>query len=331
MRAAKDAEGQFCRQITGRNENNETQGPAYDAIETHLATASGKHLGLIGVHGNFDRKRFEVLLAKWNELPEAERKPGAVQVEPEGPRDPAWAGEDPPAGHLALKVFVKNLKPDANGELSRDKYIFPTTRAERTDAYRDSLWLTEAEWKSLVPKEPRKGDILPVPATMRERIFRFGLMERYRAMNYPWSREEIRSGDVTVTVEETTGPQLRLRLDGQAVIASELDIEKADKGYKGTLLGYLDYDLQKKTFTRFDLLALGENWWNKHDKRFTLLGTQKSPYIFEEEYYQLLGQRLLVGVAFELAPPDSGFARIVPGGTSHWPAWPCDYWGTKSR
>ena len=100
--------------------------------------------------------------------------------------------------------------------------------------------------------------------------------------------------------------------------------------YAGSLLGYLDFDLNKKVFTRFDLLALGENWWNKHDPAHTLMGSVVPQYSYEKEYQQLLGRRIPVGVVFELAPPESGFAGAVPGGTHHWPTWPCDYWGTKN-
>ena len=48
------------------------------------------------------------------------------------------------------------------------------------DAFRDSLWMTEAEWKSLVPENPKKGDSFPVARSIRDRIFQFSLSDRYR-------------------------------------------------------------------------------------------------------------------------------------------------------
>src|SRR5438477_498466 len=83
-----------------------------------------------------------------------------------------------------------------------------------------------------------------------------GTPARQRASGRTWAaRPQLRLGRSAANVA--------LRLEGGAVIATDLEVHKAKHGYEGALLGYLNYDRQKKVFTRFDLLALGENWWNE--------------------------------------------------------------------
>jgi hypothetical protein len=150
-----------------------------------------------------------------------------------------------------------------------------------------------------------------VAAPIRDRIFRYYLNERYRVLpgEYIWRKEELRWGELTLTVEDVSASRIQFLVEGRARIATDADIQKAEGGYQGELFGRAEYDLQKKAFTRFDLLAVGENWWTKPHRVETL--------------NQSLG-RITVGVAFQLASNDSGSPRVVPG--ANWPKDP-DYWG----
>ena len=82
-------------------------------------------------------------------------------------------------------------------------------------------------------------------------------------------------------------------LTGDALAATARDLARAKRGYRGKLLGYLDYDRKSQTFTRFDLVAVGENWC-------------------KEKRVGDLPERLTVGVAFELVPVHSGFQAVFP-------------------
>jgi hypothetical protein len=79
-----------------------------------------------------------------------------------------------------------------------------------------------------------------------------------------WRPEEIRSRTLTLTVESESPAELRLKLSGKVSL-------KKDKGnfpyaYDPDYSGVLVYDRKKETFTRFDVLALGDwTWGYKRD------------------------------------------------------------------
>jgi hypothetical protein len=58
------------------------------------------------------------------------------------------------------------------------------------------------------------------------------------------------------------------------------------------MLGYLNYDLDKKAFTRFDVVALGE-----------YVGPLLNPYRNEDRQSFYLIKPCPLGVSFEIAPP----------------------------
>ena len=103
----------------------------------------------------------------------------------------------------------------------------------------DHLWLTEAEWKSLVPGHPNRGDCFPLPATITERILRFHLTDNTRGEPPMWRHDEIRTHELVLIVEDVTPEAIRLRLDGTALLASAADVAKAGRGFDVRLLGYL--------------------------------------------------------------------------------------------
>src|SRR5262249_12678880 len=73
-------------------------------------------------------------------------------------------------------------------------------------------------------------------------------------------REDVRSRKLTLTVEEVTPATIRLRLDGSALLATDADAAKADRGFDVRLLGHVQYDRAKKTIDRFDVVAVGDHW-----------------------------------------------------------------------
>jgi len=115
-------------------------------------------------------------LEEWKRLPEAERRPGAVRPLETASCKCGKPAVEPPAGGLILKSYERYLDRDSKGDLCRITRDWSPGRWDHvTKVYaepqHDHLWLTEAEWKSLLPLEPKPGLTYPVPEKIAKRIY----------------------------------------------------------------------------------------------------------------------------------------------------------------
>jgi hypothetical protein len=235
----------------------------------------------------------EEALKKWKELPESERK----TLEDLGKYDAALDPTPPPGG-LILKVYTRPLSRGADKSLA----IYRNTQARdqhSQEVGRDYLWLTEAEWKGLIPSDAKPGDTLAVPETVVHRICKHYLLDVVRIGGNGNTRDTPLAQQFRMTVEEATAANLRLRLDASAryrVAAGHDNLGTAKKAREDTftLLGYLEFDKQKNACTRFDIVALSETG-----------------------HYNEKSQKVLpLGIAFELTRGDQPADRIRPASYS---------------
>jgi hypothetical protein len=260
-----------------------------------MCTASGTWLG---------DKDIEKALAAWDKLPPVERKPGAVQVEDRGPFDPSKSVTPPPGG-LIIREFYRELQQDGKGVL-----FAPRKRSELQsggrryeileEPNRDFLWLTEAEWKSLVPEAPKEGDTFPLPVSVRDRLLRFHLVDAAKGLVGPWERDQIRKGELSLTVTEVSPEKIGLRLEGAALLADKSDPAAAATVLDARLLGRLDYDRKARRLTRFDLVAVG----SYRGMRVECEGVTGAKQV-----------QTTLAFAFELVPADSWDRSVPPRGT----------------
>ena len=121
---------------------------------------------------------------RWLELPEEERRPGAVKVEDLQEMDPAFPRR--PAGSIILKGYNRPLERGSDGKLKRLKEyrdcqeLSPKSPHWRTFADPEPgriwLWYTQEQWKSIVPREPKAGMSFPVPEAVGDRMVRLTLL-----------------------------------------------------------------------------------------------------------------------------------------------------------
>jgi hypothetical protein len=207
-----------------------------------------------------------------------------------GPTDALAAPPSPPPGGLILKLYYRTLTRGAGTQLRHaEKKDFvqnysmgknPSNPAvigsidsmiankAFYEAHPDFMWLTEAEWKSLLPDNPTPGTAAEVPAALTERLFRYHLVPTMAfGESSGWPKKDIRGGKLTLTVEEESKDNVRLRLEGFALLGSDYETTRKTLqkkghawGYEPRLLGYLEYHPAKKQITRFDIVALGNNY-----------------------------------------------------------------------
>jgi hypothetical protein len=292
QRRRQDAEGEFFRKVSdqaGRGSRDESGGSTRQGI--YCFTASGRLLAYknAGQAPDVMRELLRDALSKWRRLPESERRPGAVKVQRRSQEDARYAPTPPPGG-LVLNVYTRLLDRDDKGELCD-----AACRVGKGDeAARDHLWITETEWKSLVPATAKEGDQFPLPARLAERLCRFHLVDNTRGEPPMWGRDEIRSSRFTLTVESADSSGVRLRLDGAATLSSGADSKKAERGYDVRLLGYVNYNAARQAINQFDIVAVGDHWGEGPYTRGARPG------------------RTPLGVAFELATGKSPADRVPP-------------------
>lgn len=276
-------------------------------------SASGKMLG---------RKPCAEVLAAFEKLPENERSPGAVRV---GDLKPAERLiPSPPEGGLVLRVHARFLSRDENGELRHAKTTDFPLMLEKPNVARtwqlflqpntEYMWLTQEEWKSLVPADPLKGQELEVRSAIAERMARFHLTPQRATTSEGGivSKRAVKSAQLSLVVEDVSTEQIRMGLQGFVHWGSDYDAAKATtpngplaQGFETPLAGRLVYDRAKRAFTRFDIVAPGHvwgRWGDANGKSMVVERPGRNPF----------------GFAFELATGDSPRDRIPPGGNGHY-------------
>jgi hypothetical protein len=221
-------------------------------------------------------------LEKWNQLPEADRRPG-LKLEDLGSADPALDLQPPP-GAKVLNVYLRSLDQQSTGKLTVPLKIDlenPGAPPIDAQAQRDRFWMIAEEAASLIPSERKIGSKFPVPAFLAERICRFHLKDSATCIpGTSASKYGGYSGSMTATVAEGREGRLCLHLEGKAT----------GNGPDFELRGIVEVHPGSKQFTRFDLTAYSEK--GHTDKKS--------------------GRQVPLGMAFELAPSDSAMDRLPP-------------------
>jgi hypothetical protein len=207
--------------------------------------------------------------------------------------------------HVVLRDF------DHHGQLA--KYRDPQAPRHFFEAAPDFVWLTEAEWRSLIPSDPKSGEHFLIPAAIRDRLFRFHLVPDITfGESNGWEAKQVRGGELEGTVEEVSAIRIRIRIAGSAQLGLDYDKAQANSrngghsahGYEPRLLGYVGYDRTKQRIDRFEMVALGDFYGTLYGDNRILYRSGRTP----------------LGVAFDLVTPDSPAAdRQVPPRAARFP------------
>jgi hypothetical protein len=202
------------------------------------------------------------VLAAYAKLPEAERRPAAV----EGQEKPVPA---PPPGGLVLTVYDRPLGCSESGtcRLPEGK-DFGGFRTHAPHGQRSSLWLTREECESLLPAEPRKGQTHKFPAKLARRLCLYAMWpQTLWVVEQAWQPDSVRTADLDLTVEEVGDRSVRMRVHGPVVLSGKGPLKLYPTGkvlktvenrYDARLEGVIVYDRAAKKITRWDMVSLGD-------------------------------------------------------------------------
>jgi hypothetical protein len=297
QRRRQDDEGEFFRRVSNQSPRKNAGTSTRQGI--YAFTADGQ---LLAFRNHRDpavmRQVLQQALLEWRKLPLQKRQPGAIKVGEPGKVDKTY-DRKPPKGGLIVNVYTRILDKGENGELKPGTCEY--TGGDR--AARDHLWLTEAEWKSLISAKAKKGDTFRLPARLAYRIGRFHLVDNTRGEPPQWSPKEVRKANVKLTVTDVGADRVKLRLEGDYLLTTDADPAKADRGYDVRLRGEIHYYTGKKQIDRFDVVAVGDHWGQGPFTRGARPG------------------RTPLGIAFELARGDSPADQVAPQGSRYLPGY----------
>jgi hypothetical protein len=300
-RRRQDAEGEFFRTMATAAGRKGDGGATRQGI--YVFAADGTVLGYknAGQDAGVMKQVFRDALTKFDKLPEAKRKPGAIRVPDPGKLDPKYTRPLPKDG-LVVRVNARILDRK-DGELCAG--TCPMSGGDQPS--RDFLWLTNDEVKSLVPADAKAGVSIPVPPVIAARIARFHLIDNTRGEPEFWKKDQVRTNDLTLTVTAASAEAIDLRLDGAVLLSTNADVSKADRGFDVKVRGELRYRPKAGTFDRFDIAALGQHWGEHAHTGQARPG--KTPF----------------GVVFTLADVTKPGNTIPPQGVRYDPP----YWGRE--
>lgn len=240
----------------------------------YACTSDGELLGSINTRDAAPLlELLEQSLERWRKRPAG----GASDDIPESyPIDPRLGWSYPDNG-LALKVTVRDLPRNSDGLDARHNIDF--------------AWFTEEEIRSLVPGDARPGQTWRAPDFFIRRLALRHFIDTARGQSPGWREENLKEGEISLTVEAVEAGHVRLRMDGCIELEAEptyetnphskLTVDKP-RGLNLTLYGMLAFDSRRRTVESFDAVATGDRWGcTTYNVRFDDPGPAPIGFAFE--------------------------------------------------
>ena len=169
----------------------------------------------------------------------------------------------------------------------------------------DMLWLTEAEWRSLIPADAQPGTAREVAAPIRERFFStIGIDYMEGSVN----SLPVRSSIMSLTVTEHDARGVTLRLDGYGHMGEPFSEQTRDnphsRGCEIRVRGRGHYDAESRKIDRFDVAGSGQAWGNKME--------------YTEREIRIADYPWTYGIVCELVTGTGAIDRIPPYNLLHY-------------
>jgi hypothetical protein len=234
--------------------------------------AGGNHVVVVTAGGEtvmskdlrLRQRELSSVLEAYGRLPKEKRTPELP--DPALAKPPQRPVPTPPENGLIVRGYCTYMRPNKDGRLARSREFYYKENPDRwaAETQSDLLWLTEAEWKSLIPADPQPGSKVEASAAIQKRFYgTLGIDYLEGSVN----SLPVRNSTLTLTVEKTDDVRLLLRVNGRAELGKPLDDQSKDqpetRGCEIQLLGEISYDRKQQKLERFDLAGVGRAWGNK--------------------------------------------------------------------
>ena len=163
-----------------------------------------------------------------------------------------------PSNGLVLKGAKADLLSD------------PPNPSERGDRWNmDHVWFSENESRLWIPKSKNIGAVHECPKIIKDRLFRFHLVDNVRGQTLPFAPEEIKTANLHVELIDIKNSNIELKIfgDSEAVAKGEWKLGEniwtpthdLDHSISTNVLGNAIYNTDNNHFTKFEMVIIG-NW-----------------------------------------------------------------------
>ena len=219
----------------------------------YVCTGEGEFLA--SVNSNDPKVVLEMMergLKSWQELPKKEVK------QPESAPKPVHRFEwSYPKDGLVLKETFRTLSD------SNDPDVAPSR-----DHNRDHVWFSADEIESIVPGNPVAGQKFDLPDLVYLRLARHHLTSAVRGESRGFGPDEVK-GTLSAEVLNVGGGVVRLQLTGKSTAMSNGSRGSLSRpvSIEARLFGYATFDMAKKRFEAFELVAKGVSTYPSRRER----------------------------------------------------------------
>jgi hypothetical protein len=232
-----------------------------------LAAPSGKVLGgLTFPPGGDAGLEMRKALAAYKALPrEARLLPKPPNPETDRIRFREYVAGGPtelhaPTGGLTLRVVQRTRR----GETRRinPKIDYQDSRLDEGFQL-DRVWVLREEVPGLVPSKLEPGVKEQIKGPALSRLVRTGLGVHI-LIGSVWERNHVRETQLTAEVKAVEGTKAHLVYEGRVWLRDPKYLDYGVRQYTGDLLGKATYDMEKRQFTAFEMLAIGTHVAGKY-------------------------------------------------------------------
>ena len=251
----QDAHGEFFRKIAEQGHYRGRTIPTDTRQGLYTATADGKLLVSVNSTqvGRIQRLLGDAMRI-WKKTSPAERSPKFKQSVATDPR----FTQSPPAGGLFLRATSRDLPRGAKAKAT-----------DLTANNIDHVWIKKDEMLAMVPDNPSRGQLIPMPKVIAERLARFHMIDSVRGQTNPFDEGQTKINDVGLKVMKVTDESIKFVVYGRS--SADRPPSKKTNPFTGVRVtkrigndlvwsGAVAFDRKQQRFTRFDLLAVGERW-----------------------------------------------------------------------
>ena len=136
----------------------------------------------------------------------------------------------------------------------------------------DHVWFSEEESHLWIPKLKNIGTVHECPKIIKDRLFRFHIVDNVRGQTLPFAPEEIKTANLNVELVDINDSNLELKIFGNSKAKAEgkwklgdniwTPTHDLDHGISTNILGKAIYDTNKNSFIQFEMVIIG-NWEGK--------------------------------------------------------------------